>query len=239
MGRSVVGKVMWVGRATVFLVGLAVALALVLGVATAALGAPPASTFKLGQINASNAISTLVGAVAGPNLKIQNTGTGANATALELQVPQNQAPLTVNADAGKATNLDVDKLDGKDSSAYLPGDLPSGATVRGVYMASGYATAANEVASDAVSYGYRPSSRLTYHYISARQPTPEGCSGDLGNPGAAPGHACFFEWSSSNVTPRDASTNIFPIGQVGAVVFAESSSSGRYYIYGAWAVTAP
>jgi hypothetical protein len=39
MIRSVVGKVMWVGRATVFLVGLAVTLALVFGVATAALGA--------------------------------------------------------------------------------------------------------------------------------------------------------------------------------------------------------
>ncbi len=39
MVRSTVGKVMWIGRATVFLVGLAVILALVLGVASTALGA--------------------------------------------------------------------------------------------------------------------------------------------------------------------------------------------------------
>ena len=36
MVRSVVSKLMWVGRATVFLVGLAVILALVIGLASAA-----------------------------------------------------------------------------------------------------------------------------------------------------------------------------------------------------------
>jgi len=115
MVRSTVSKIMWVGRATVFMVGLAVVLALVFGVATAALGTP-VSTFKLGQINTSKAISTLVGAVPGSNLKIENTGTGANATALELKVDEGNAPLAVNADAGKATNLDADKLDGQDST---------------------------------------------------------------------------------------------------------------------------
>jgi hypothetical protein len=117
MVRSAARKVMWVGRATVFMVGLAVILALVFGVATAALGAPM-STFKLGQINTSNAISTLVGAVTGSNLKIENTSTGANATALELKVDEGNAPLAVNSTAGKATNLDADKLDGLDSTDF-------------------------------------------------------------------------------------------------------------------------
>jgi hypothetical protein len=117
MVRSTVSKIMWVGRATVFMVGLAVVLALVFGVATAALGAP-VSTFKLGQINTSKAISTLVGAVSGSNLKIENTGTGANATALELKVPQGNAPLAVNTDAGKATNLNADKVDGQEASSF-------------------------------------------------------------------------------------------------------------------------
>ena len=48
MIRSVFGKVMWVGRATVFLAGLAVILALVFGVALVALagmgGAPPSTS---------------------------------------------------------------------------------------------------------------------------------------------------------------------------------------------------
>jgi hypothetical protein len=117
MVRSVVSKIMLVGRATVFMVGLAVVLALVFGAATAALGAP-ITTFKLGQINTSNAISTLVGAVSGSNLKIENTGTGANATALELKVAQGNAPLAVNADAGKATNLNADKVDGQEASSF-------------------------------------------------------------------------------------------------------------------------
>jgi hypothetical protein len=117
MTRSIISKVMWVGRATVFVVGLAVVLALVLGVATAALGAPTV-TFKLGQINTSNVMSTLVGAVAGPNLKIQNTGNDPNATALDLQVSPGNAPLKVNAGAGKVTNLDADKVDGREASSF-------------------------------------------------------------------------------------------------------------------------
>jgi hypothetical protein len=35
-----------------------------------------------------------------------------------------QAPLTVNAEAGKATNLDADKLDGKDSTEFAPSVHP-------------------------------------------------------------------------------------------------------------------
>jgi hypothetical protein len=56
MIRSVFGKVMWVGRATVFLVGLAVILALVFGVATAAFAAlsKPGDPFKLGVVNEIN-----------------------------------------------------------------------------------------------------------------------------------------------------------------------------------------
>lgn len=52
MTKLIVGKVMWVGRATVFTIGLAVTLALMLGVATTALAAVPGDPFKLGKINA-------------------------------------------------------------------------------------------------------------------------------------------------------------------------------------------
>jgi hypothetical protein len=47
---SMVSKVMWVGRATVFVVGLAVIVALLFGVATTALGAN-GDFFKLGRSN--------------------------------------------------------------------------------------------------------------------------------------------------------------------------------------------
>jgi hypothetical protein len=55
MLRSTLSKVMWVGRATVFLVGLAVILAVVLGVATAALaGTGVGAAFNLGKLNTVN-----------------------------------------------------------------------------------------------------------------------------------------------------------------------------------------
>jgi hypothetical protein len=60
--RSAASKVMWVGRATVFLVGLAVILAVVLGLATAALaGTGVGAAFNLGKTNTVNRLSQLVG----------------------------------------------------------------------------------------------------------------------------------------------------------------------------------
>ena len=59
MIKSIASKVMWVGRATVFLVGLAVILAMVLGVATSALGANGQS-FLLGKSNLAISASSPV-----------------------------------------------------------------------------------------------------------------------------------------------------------------------------------
>ena len=50
MARSAFSKVVWVGRATMFMVGLAVVLALVFGAATTALGATGANLI-LGKLN--------------------------------------------------------------------------------------------------------------------------------------------------------------------------------------------
>src|SRR5215212_7810267 len=111
MLRSAAGKVMWVGRATVFVVGLAVILALLFGVASAALaGTGVGATFNLGKTNTVNAISKLVGSTASSMLVVDNNGTG---SALSLQVGSAQAPLTV-----KATNLNADKLDDREASTF-------------------------------------------------------------------------------------------------------------------------
>jgi hypothetical protein len=71
MIRSAVGKVMWVGRATVFLVGLSVILAVVFGVASAALGAN-GNPWILGQSNVATAITVLGGelGVDGPIVRL-------------------------------------------------------------------------------------------------------------------------------------------------------------------------
>jgi hypothetical protein len=58
MVKSAAKKVMFVGRATVFMVGLAMILALTVGVASAAFGAN-GGNFILGQTNAATAITKL------------------------------------------------------------------------------------------------------------------------------------------------------------------------------------
>lgn len=97
--RTAASNVMWVGRATVFLVGLAVILALLFGTASTALGAN-GKPFLLGKKNVATAVSTLIKRGAGP--------------ALRLKVASGQPPLVANAAAGKATNLNADKIDGQD-----------------------------------------------------------------------------------------------------------------------------
>jgi hypothetical protein len=93
MLRSALSKVMWVGRATVFLVGLAVILALAVGLATAALaGTSVGANFNLGKLNTVNRISALVGSADSPMLCVDNNSAGTNATALNLQVEPGHAP---------------------------------------------------------------------------------------------------------------------------------------------------
>ena len=103
MVGSVVSKVVWVGRATVFLVGLAVIAALLFGVATTALGAN-GDFFKVGRSNSASAVSVLDKRGAGPALRLE-VGNG--------------KPLAVDS-ATKVDNLNADRIDGKDSSALMP-----------------------------------------------------------------------------------------------------------------------
>jgi len=118
---TIARKVMWIGRATVFTVGLAVTLALIFGAATAALAAVPGDPFKLGRTNTIDNLSTLVGSVNNPMLKIDNNDAGDSATALDLRVESGQAPMKVDSST-KVTNLNADKLDGNDASEFLGAD---------------------------------------------------------------------------------------------------------------------
>ncbi len=117
MLRSVGSKVAWVGRTASMVFGLALVLALVFGVATMAFAAN-GNNFVLGVLNNSaSAITKLTGNVSGgPALQVQNANTAAGSKALQLGVAAGKAPLTVNATAGKATNLNSDKLDGLEPS---------------------------------------------------------------------------------------------------------------------------
>ena len=117
---SAAKKVAWMARTTTTVVGLAIMLALMLGIASTALaGTGVGATLNLGKINSVDAVSKLVGSVAGPNLRVDNNSTESSATALDLQVEPGQAPMKVNSD-GRVTNLNADKLDGRDASAFMP-----------------------------------------------------------------------------------------------------------------------
>ncbi|CAN5300415.1 hypothetical protein BH18ACT10_BH18ACT10_03960 [soil metagenome] len=117
MSKSIFSKVMWVGRATVFTVGLAVTLALMLGVATAALAAVPGDPFRLGELNKIDQLSQLVGDVDGAMLEIINESSGLNATALDLQVNAKRPPMKVNSGT-RVSNLNADRLDNKTAADF-------------------------------------------------------------------------------------------------------------------------
>lgn len=113
--RKVIGGVMWLARGTATLLGLALMLAVVLGAATTA-NAAAGDPLELGEINYINKVTRLVGASDGVLLSITNNGGG---SALRLQVKPGEAPVSINPEAGTATGLSADRLDGKDSAAFL------------------------------------------------------------------------------------------------------------------------
>ncbi len=118
MIRSILGKLLWMARATSTVVGLAIMLALVVGVASAGFGAT-GGNFILGKANSAGAVSKLTASIAGPALQLVNQSTASAATALSLNVASGKPPLKVNASAGKATNLNADRLDGLDSTRLV------------------------------------------------------------------------------------------------------------------------
>ena len=123
---SLVAKVVWVGRATVFCVGLAVTLALIFGAASTAF-ASNGNPWLLGNSNVATAITSLGGrlGVDGPMVRITNNNTEGDAvdtddTALDLRVQSGEPPMWVNSDT-KVANLNADKLDGKNSTEFISG----------------------------------------------------------------------------------------------------------------------
>ncbi len=119
MLRRIASKVTWMARATTTVVGLAIMLALVFGLATTALGAN-GQAWILGKNNVVTAITKLAGAagVNGPMLQLTNNNADANDTALDLRVQAGEAPMRVNSGT-KVANLNADKLDGIDSAGFL------------------------------------------------------------------------------------------------------------------------
>jgi hypothetical protein len=117
--KTVFARIWWLGRGTATVMGVVVMLALTVGLASTALaGTGIGDPFNLGKTNTVNAISSLVGSVAGPSLKIDNNSTGVGATALRLEVEPGKPPMSVNSTT-EVQGLNVDSLDSKNSSDFL------------------------------------------------------------------------------------------------------------------------
>ena len=122
MFRSATSKVVWVGKTASIAFGLALVVALVLGVTTVALAAVPGDPFRLGRINAVNAMTQLVGTTDSVMLKVDNNGTG---SALGLEVEQGEPPMRVNS-SKKVPNLNADKLDGLEAGGFATASEAAG-----------------------------------------------------------------------------------------------------------------
>lgn len=112
-------------------------------VALAATDAVPGDPFKLGQDNKiEQASTTLTGngqlssgvlqvvrqeQGIGAALKVVNQGNGI-ARGIDINVQPGKSPISVSNEAGKATNLNVDELDGRDEEDFLPSRIYSNGT---------------------------------------------------------------------------------------------------------------
>lgn len=127
MIRSAASKVMWVGRATIFLVGLAVILALMFGVASTALAhAGSAGLFHLGHNNPVKTVSSLTGNLANRVLQVTNTSTDnttQNATAIGATNKSPTSPAVRATNAGKGTALELNVTCGISSSCFKPAPM--------------------------------------------------------------------------------------------------------------------
>src|SRR5215203_1950332 len=112
MLRKAGAKALWLAKGAALFWGSVMTLALVLGVATVALGAN-GGNFILGRDNVATALTKLTANVQGPAMQVQNTNPGADDAAMALSVQSGEAPMRVNSD-GRVVNLNADKLDGKD-----------------------------------------------------------------------------------------------------------------------------
>jgi len=98
-----------------------VAIAIGVTIAVSSSGTAAAISYLvLGGSNSAGATTTLSSSTNGAVLAVKNTNGsgGTSAKGLAITVPTGRAPITVNSTAGKATNLDADKLDGNDASAF-------------------------------------------------------------------------------------------------------------------------
>lgn len=114
--KNILERAFGVACGTALALGVAVMLALTVGLASEALGANGGNLILGKATNVATRVTGLVGKVAnGAALLVINPSGG---PALDLRVQAGKAPMKVNS-SGKVANLNADGLDGKSSEAFL------------------------------------------------------------------------------------------------------------------------
>jgi hypothetical protein len=122
VAKTILATIWRLGKGTATVLGLAMLLALVAGLASTAFAFVPGDPLELGRLNPINRITQVVGNTNDALLRISNGSTGDSATVLKLRVRAGKAPMTVSAHAGKAINPNADKVDGMGASAFFSGN---------------------------------------------------------------------------------------------------------------------
>ncbi|HEU5064709.1 MAG TPA: hypothetical protein VFT86_02320 [Gaiellaceae bacterium] len=123
--------------------------------------------------------------------------------------------------------------------------VPSGKTIRGVYVLSFDAAAG--AGSTSFSFGAMlPSapSASPANFIDVGEGPTASCPGSPGNPLAAPGNLCVYEAHESHTHPgatifHPSSGITYQADPYGAGLWKTSVGTGRAESYGTWAATAP
>jgi hypothetical protein len=115
---TLINKIIRAGKVLVVCASLVTMLALTAVSSPTALAANPGDPLRLGEENSITGATTSLVGNSNPTLEIVNRSPTGGSPALRLEVNPKVSPLVVNDTAGKAINLDADKLDGRDSTTF-------------------------------------------------------------------------------------------------------------------------
>jgi hypothetical protein len=115
--------------------------------------------------------------------------------------------------------------------------LPGGITLRGDFYIGGTATAANQFAFQAISYGFTMSAALTFNVVTFGSTPGAACSGGTAAlPVPTAGNVCFYEdTAAANLTVAGLNQN--DSGLYGVRYQVMSAAVGLFADTGHWAAT--
>jgi hypothetical protein len=127
----------------------------------------------------------------------------------------------------------------------VTGNLPSKATLRGVYNVDFVAAGADELHGAAIDFPLRLPAAPKVEVLAVGAPPTANCAGSVKNPTAAPGYLCVYKNLQNNSTVFavcNLDCDAFPTPDAeayGAALYLHSTAAGRASVEGTWAVTAP